>query len=366
MKKNEMASTAKLPQRPDEAIRPGLFRNDALPRVFPENEIGSRMSSNFIQIPDTATIKQAMSQLIRQAAEHDNISTLYLVDPSGRFQGSIDLKDLIIAREDTPLSSIMTASSPCLSVNAAVEDCLPLFREHPDDPLPVLDEAGRLLGVVPASALLELLGEELGDDYAKLGGLSSEEALSDPVLQSVKARLPWLCILLILGLGVSYAVGLFSAIAAQLPVLLCFQSLILDMAGNVGTQSLAVAIRVLMDPQLEHRHRTALVWKEARIGLVNGGTLAVLSFLAIGTYLWIAGDPPGFAFALSGCLGAALVLSMVVSSLSGTLIPIFFQRIGIDPAVASGPLITTVNDLVAVISYYGLSRLILLELLHLG
>ena len=138
------------------------------------------------------------------------------------------------------------------------------------------------------------------------------------------------------------------------------------MAGNVGTQSLAVAIRVLMDKQISGKQKAALVLKESRVGLANGMILGILSFLVIGGYLCLKGNAVTFAFAVSGCLGIAMVLAMLISSLSGTVIPIFFQKMGVDPAVASGPLITTVNDLVAVISYYGLAWLILLNLMKLG
>lgn len=196
--------------------------------------------------------------------------------------------------------------------------------------------------------------------------LSSEEDLSEPVFVSVKKRMPWLCVLLIMGLGVSAAVGLFESIVAQLPVIMCFQSLILDMAGNVGTQSLAVAIRVLMDTQIGPKQKAALIWKEVRIGLLNGSILGILSFAAIGCYLCMKGNQPLFAFAVSGCLGVAMILAMVVSSMTGTMIPLFFKKIGVDPAVASGPLITTINDLVAVVSYYGLAWVILLNILNLG
>lgn len=333
---------------------------------FAESEIGSRMSANFIEISDTATVKEAMSELVRQAAEHDNISDLYLVDAAKTFCGAIDLKDLIIAREDTPLAEITTVSYPYLYARAEVEEAVPFFKDYAEKSIPVLDDANRLIGVVTAQDFVEILGAELGEDYAKLAGLSAEEDLSEPLVQSVKKRMPWLCILLVLGMGVSAAVGLFESVVAQLPVIMCFQSLVLDMAGNVGTQSLAVAIRVLMDTQIGRRHKAALVWKEARVGLLNGGILGILSVLAIGVYLCVMGNTLFFSFAVSGCLGAAMLLAMVVSALSGTLIPIFFQYVGVDPAVASGPLITTINDLVAVFAYYGLSWVILLQLLHLG
>ena len=342
-------------------LEPAVRSDVKLLSSFEEEEIGSIMSTNYIAVSDHATVKQAMSELVRQAAENDNISTIYVVDGNETFYGAIDLKDLIIAREGTDLKEIMTCSYPYVYAHAAIEDCIPQLRDYSEDSVPVLDSDNRLIGVITAQDLVEVLDE----DYAKLAGLSAAEDLEEPVPLSVKKRLPWLFVLLAMGLGVSATVGLFESIVAQLPVIMCFQSLILDMAGNVGTQSLAVAIRVLMDKQVSGKQRLALILKESRVGLVNGLILGGLSFLVIGGYLVLTGNAPTFAFAVSGCLGAAMVLAMLISSLSGTIIPIFFQKIGVDPAVASGPLITTINDLVAVISYYGLSWLILINLLHL-
>ena len=174
---------------------------------------------------------------------------------------------------------------------------------------------------------------------------------------SIVKRLPWLLVLLGLGLVVSSVVGLFEAVAAGLTIIVAFQSLILDMAGNVGTQSLAVTIRVLMDDQCTGRQKLYLVAKEAKIGLCNGLILGCLSILFIGLYLLLVkGEAAHFAFSISLCAGAALALSMSLSSISGTTIPILFKGLGVDPAVASGPLITTVNDLIAVVTYYGLAE----------
>lgn len=333
---------------------------------FDEDEIGSVMSTNYIVVSDRASVKEAMSELVRQAADNDNISTIYVVDQHETFYGAIDLKDLIIAREGTDLTGIMTCSYPYIYARASIEDCIPQLMDYSEDSVPVLDNENKLIGVITASDLVEVVGDELNEDYAKLAGLSAEEDLEEPIRLSVKKRLPWLFVLLAMGLGVSATVGLFESIVAQLPVIMCFQSLILDMAGNVGTQSLAVAIRVLMDKQITGKQKAALILKESRVGLSNGLILGILSFIVIGVYLVIKGNAVSFAFAVSGCLGAAMVLAMLISSLSGTIIPIFFQKVGVDPAVASGPLITTVNDLVAVISYYGLAWLILLEIMHLG
>lgn len=333
---------------------------------FDEDVIGSRMSTNYIQISQGATVKEAMSLLVHQAAEHDNITTLYLVDEEGAFAGAMALKDLILAREGTSLTEISMESYPYVYANTPVEDCVPFLRDYGASSIPVLDEKNHLLGVITGQDVLELVDDAMGDDYAKLAGLSSEEDLEEKLVTSVKKRLPWLGILLVLGLGVSATVGLFESIVAQIPIIMCFQSLILDMAGNAGTQSLAVAIRVLMDDSLGRQNKAALVWKELRVGIVNGGILGLTSVGAIGVYLLLKGNTWVFAFGVSGCLGCAMVLAMGISSLSGTLIPVFFQKIGVDPAVASGPLITTVNDLVAVVSYYGLAWLVLLKWLNLG
>lgn len=341
-------------------LTPELRSEIRLLSSFEEDEIGSRMSTNYIEIPDTATVKIAMSELIRQAPENDNMSTLYVVDGNGTFCGAIDLKDLIIARRDTDLSDIIRVSYPYVYAKALIDDCLPSLIDYSEDSIPVLDEDNKLIGVVTAQDFMEVIDEELGEDYAKLAGLTAEEDLSESVLHSVKKRLPWLGILLLLGFFVSATVGLFESVVAQLPIIMSFQSLILGMAGNVGTQSLAVAIRVLMDSQIGKKHLMRLVWKETRVGILNGLLLGVLSFVAIGLYLMVSGNGATFAFSVSGCLGAAMVFAMLASSLSGTIIPILFKKLGVDPAVASGPLITTINDLVAVISYYGLTWLLLL------
>ena len=198
-------------------------------------------------------------------------------------------------------------------------------------------------------------------------GLTAEEDLKEPLRESLKKRLPWLLVLLGLGMVVSSVVGVFETVVSQLTIIMCFQSLILDMAGNVGTQSLAVTIRVLMDESLTGKQKAELVWKEMTIGFSNGLILGKLSFIVIGLYIALfKGKTFMFAYAVSGCIGIALVVAMVISGAVGTCIPLFFKKINVDPAVASGPLITTINDLVAVVTYYGLSWIFLIEMLHLA
>ena len=214
---------------------------------------------------------------------------------------------------------------------------------------------------------MEVYDDEMGEDYARLGGLTAEEDLNEPLIDSVKKRLPWLVILLFLGLVVSTVVGLFETVVAQLTIIMAFQSLILDMSGNVGTQSLAVTIRVLMDERLTGKQKMTLVGKEMAVGGLNGLVIGVFSLVGIGAYLFFFKHQPAhIAIAISSCIGFSLMLSMVISSLVGTVTPIFFKKVGVDPAAASGPLITTINDLVGVVSYYGLTWILLLEILKIS
>jgi len=334
---------------------------------YDEEEIGSCMTTNYICIPEDLTIKQAMSELVKQAGENDNIMTIYVVDEKGVFAGAIDLKDLIRARENTHLEDLVLKSYPYVTDHEKIDDCMDRILDYAEDSIPVLSEDKKILGVITSEDLIEMVDNEMGEDYAKLAGLTAEEDLKEPTLQSMKKRLPWLIILLFLGMAVSSVVGLFENVVAVLPIVICFQSLVLDMAGNVGTQSLAVTIRVLMDKEITARKKLGLVCKEMRVGLFSGLILGSLSVLFVGAYIMLGkGYPAQYAFAVSVCIGAALLLAMFISSAVGTLIPMFFKRIGVDPAVASGPLITTVNDLVAVVTYYGLSWLLLLQVLHLG
>ena len=334
---------------------------------YDEDEIGSMMTTNFVAIRKDLSIRQAMRELVTQAGENDNISTVYVVDDADKFYGAIDLKDLIIARETDELNSIISTSYPYVTDHEKIDNCIETIKDYAEDSLPVLTDNGKLIGILTAQDIVEAVDDELGEDYAKLAGLTAEEDLKEPLKESMKKRMPWLLILLALGMVVSSVVGMFETVVTQLPIIMCFQSLILDMAGNVGTQSLAVTIRVLMDESLTGKQKAELVFKEMRIGLCNGGLLGLMSFVLIGLYIFaIKGKTLAFSYAVSACIGVALLLAMLISSAVGTCIPLLFKKIKVDPAVASGPLITTINDLVAVVSYYGLSWLFLIEFFHMA
>ncbi len=333
---------------------------------YDEDEVGSYMSTNFILISRDLTIKEAMKSLVEQAADHDNITTMYVVDKEGRFYGALSLNDLIVARENDDLEDLIATAFPYVYAKEDISGCIEELKDYSEDTIPVLDNDNRVVGVVTSHDLVEIVDEEMGEDYAMFAGLTAEEDLNESLLQSMKKRVPWLIVLFVMGLGVSAVTGMFEHVMSELTLIVTFQSLTLDMSGNVGTQSLAVTLRVLADEPLSGRQKLYLVLKEMRVGMANGLLLGSFSFVCIGIYLCAAkGLPAMSAFAISGCIGLALLVAMTISSLTGTAIPLFFNKIKVDPAVASGPLITTVNDLVAVVTYYGLAWALLLNVLHI-
>ena len=334
----------------------------ALLNSYEEDEFGGYMSTNFIAISRDATVKSAMRALVEQAAENDNIHTIFVTD-AGRFYGAIELTALIVARSETSLEDLICTTFPFVNDKDSISDNVERLRGYSEDLIPVLSvKDGTLLGVITAKDLTEIVDAQRGDDYAKLAALSGEDEPDEPLLSSIKKRAPWLIVLLFMGLAVSAVVGLFEGVVAQLPMIVAFQSLILGMAGNVGTQSLAVTVRAIgTSEEFRIRKQLGTVFRETRVALLNGVVLGLISFLIVGVYLGAFGDYSfGFTLAVAGCVGGSMCFAMTVSGFTGAMIPITLYRFGVDPAVASGPLITTVNDLVAVVSYYGLALSLLL------
>ena len=344
------------------------FKKDViLLASFDEDEIGSRMTTNYIVIHDNLSVKEAMAELVRQASENDNISTIFVLDDADIFAGAIDLKELIIARKTTALSDLIMTSYPYVYGNESIDDCIEKLKDYSEDLIPVLDNQNQLLGVITSQSIIEVVDDALGEDYARLAGLTAEEDLEEPLKDSMRKRLPWLLILLVLGMVVASVIGAYEKVIAELTLIVAFQSVILDMAGNTGTQSLAVTIRVLMDENLTASQKVRHVFKEIRVGLCNGMVLGICSCLLVGIYIMVFKHyPPHVAFAVSACVGFSLFVAMMIAAGVGTLIPMFFSKIGVDPAVASGPLITTTNDLIAVVTYYSLAWVLLINVLKLS
>ena len=331
---------------------------------YEDNEFGSRMSTNFIVVKRSQTIKETMRTLISEAAENDNIYTIFVVNDDDSFYGVIDLKDLIVARSNVELESLIFNTFPFVYDKDIISENIERLRGYSENMIPVVSsETNKLLGVITSNDIIELVDEERSDDYAKLAALTSEQEPDESLFASMKKRVPWLVALLFMGLVVSAVVGVFEGVVAALPMIVSFQSLILGMAGNVGTQSLAVTVRALGNGEDTTFGKQLLtILKEIRVALLNGVVLGTIAFIIVSSYLFLfASYTAVFVFSAAGCVGLAMCFAMAISGLTGAAIPIALYRCGVDPAVASGPLITTINDLVAVLSYYGLAWALLLN-----
>ena len=347
-------------------MEPEATEDINLIRSYDDDKVGSMMTTNYVSIPGNASIKEAMRSLIEQAGENDNINTIYVYDSENKYYGAIELRDLIVARKDSNLEDIISTGYPCINANEKISDIIEDLKSYAEDSIPVVDDDRHLIGVITSTDIVEAVDDELGEDYAKLAGLTEEADINEKLSDSMRKRMPWLMLLLLLGMGVSAVVGIFEGVVERVAIIVSFQSLILGMAGNVGTQSLAVTIRVLMDGTISRKEKFAFVFKEMRVGASNGFLLGILAFGFVGMYLHLFKAAPWwYGFAVSGCVGASLLLAMVISSFVGASIPMLLQKLKFDPAVASGPLITTMNDLVAVVTYYSLANLFLIKMMGL-
>lgn len=335
--------------------------------AYDENLIGSKMSTNFVFVRNTDTIKEATKSVIEQAADNDNISTVYVVDAKdGTYYGATTLRDLIVARSNSNLDDITVTAYPYFYADEQTSECVEELKELSEDSIPILSKDNKILGVITGTELVDVVDEELSEDYAKFAGLTAEEDLHEPVFKSVKKRIPWLVILMALGLVVSTVVGLFDPIITAIPLIFSFQTMIFDMSGNSGTQSLSVTIRVITAEDLSFKEKLKFIFKELRVGLVNGLILCVIAFLFAALYLIVLKAQPVInGFAISGCIGLSILVAIIFSSLGGTLLPMLFKKIKIDPAVASGPMITTLNDLISAVVFYGLAYILIIQVFGL-
>ena len=339
---------------------------------YSEDEIGSYMSDNFITISKDSTIKSAMKQMIDMAGEHDNIYTLYVTD-NNKYYGAVSLRDLITARKDDSFEDLIKTGYPSFYDTDIMSECLEKIKDYSENSIPVISKDNEILGVLTTDSLVEATTDEFEEDYAKFAGLSEEEEMDESVGKSIKKRIPWLIILLFMGLLVSSVIGIFEGVITQVPIIVFFQSMVLGMAGNVGTQSLAVTIRNISNEDLKNdaKKQRKNILKELRIGTFNGLLIGLISFVFISVYLLItkANIHPETAFSIIDCaitagiIGVSMMLSIIISSVIGTVFPLLLSKMKIDPAVASGPFITTLNDISSVVIYYGLAYLLFFILL---
>lgn len=335
--------------------------------AYDDDSAGGIMTTEYIAIDSSLTIAETLRKIKEIGPRTEVIETIFVVDSAKRLIGTADLRDILIAKNDAKLTDIMDDNVITTTPEADQEEVATLVSKYDLKAIAVVNRKGAMLGIITVDDIIDVLVEEQDEDIIRLGGGTESEDIDEPIKDSMRKRLPWLMILLVLGMFVSSVVGRFEVVVAVLPIAMAFQSLILGMAGNAGTQSLAVTIRAIQDDSLTTVEKFKLIFKEMRVGLINGALLGMLAFVVIGLYLYLLkGRDIQTSFAISGCVALALVVAMMISSFVGSGIPMLFKKVGVDPAVASGPLITTVNDLVAVVSYYSLVWILLINVLKIG
>lgn len=330
---------------------------------YEKDQVGSLMTTNYVEVVTGDGVKGAMKKLVHQAKDNDNISTLMVLDHDNKFYGCLDLKDLICARDGEDLSSKVKTNYPYVYADTLIDDCINQLKDYAEDLIPVLDSNDRLLGVITSSDIVELVQNEAAEDYNRLAGLTKQEEEEEPIFGSIKKRIPWLALLLVLGLLVSSVISAFSDVIAGVTAAVLFQSVVFDMAGNGGTQSLAVTLtKITQNDDINKKRFGKMFIKEFTIGILNGLILGGISFAVVFGFLLIRHQPVVVdgVYSVYDCLliassvGVSLLVAISLSSILGLVLPILFKKIKVDPAVASGPMITTINDICSSCIYYTL------------
>jgi magnesium transporter len=323
---------------------------------FDDDMVGSIMNNNFVKINEEMTVKKAIKAVVDQAPV---VEYIYVVDKNNNLVGTLSLKELINkGNEKTVLiKDVMVGNLVYLYPTTDVEEAIELMKNYNFQLLPVINSDHKLIGIISFDDTVEAMNEESSADYAGLAGLTDVEISSDEtVFSSLKKRLPWLIILLFINLITSSIISGYEEELQTLTTLAIFMPLILNMAGNSSTQGLGVIIRLFATNQFKEKGQVLKhLIKELFTGMINGIIVGIGLFVLVLLFNVMKGtdfqEGLNFAFVISLSIG----LSLVIATLAGSLVPLFINSIKIDPAVASGPFITTINDIISLLIYFGLA-----------
>lgn len=337
---------------------------DALTK-YEEDTAGAIMNTHFIWFPAGIDIKVAMKTIVQEAPKVETINTSFVVDSGGRLLGTINLKKLIVTKSPCIIDRIMNTNFQWANVEQDVEEVVKTIKDYDVYELPVL-ENGILKGIITMDDAADALIEEAEEDYAKFAGLTEEEETNESVFKSIKKRLPWLSILLIVDIFVTIIISRFEYLFAidSMTILVIFQPMILGLAGNCGTQSLAVTIRKISSNQLDSQKTIIThIGRELSLGFITGFVLGIISFILTLLVLLLKQNNSQNMFVLAAVVSVAIFISITVANTIGSLIPVVLYKFGVDPAVASGPFITTINDISSITIYFTLATLLIYNFL---
>jgi magnesium transporter len=341
-----------------------IKRQEALAHIdllmkFPERTAGSLMHPEFVKLGPKLTAKQALNLLhaIARPNEKEHLYALFVTDDQGKALGSLTLQDLLSAPEDGKLSEIMT-SVEAIKVKPQTdqETVSNLFSKYDLAAVPVVDDTGRLMGVLTVKDIISVVKQEATEDIAKMAGTRAGDVQEHSVFKIVRFRMPWLVVTVFGGLLISAIIKFFEPTLAKVIALASFSPLIAGMGGNVGSQSATIMVRSLALGHLNGFQRVRTIFRELRVGLVMG---VIYGALLGGVAYLLYGAQYGMHF--SAVVAAGMCVSMTVAATMGAVGPLFFERIGVDPATATGPLITTTTDIISNFTYFGLATLLLMR-----
>ena len=322
--------------------------------AFPEYSAGRLMQREVVMAPEHWTVGDAIDRM--RAAEEDQLPKQFyhivLVDPRLHPVGNVTLGKLLRSRRDVPLRDLVEETFQVIPAKQPESDVAYAFNQYHLISAPVVDDEGRLIGAITIDDAMAVLDEEHEEDILRLAGVGEESALSDNVSVTTKQRLPWLMVNLITSILASLVIAQFDAAIAQIVALAVLMPIVASMGGNAGTQSLTVAVRALATKDLTGANVWRVIRREVLVGLINGVVFAVV--MGIVGMIWFGSPALGYVIA------AAMVINMVVAGLAGTVIPVILDRVGIDPALASGAFVTTVTDVVGFFAFLGLAAIVLL------
>ncbi|MDF0212794.1 magnesium transporter [Staphylococcus pseudintermedius] len=314
---------------------------------YDEDTAGGIMTTEYISLTINTPVHEALMRVKDQAPDAETIYVIFVVDEDKKLVGVISLRDLIIAENDAYIEDIM--SERVISANVAddQEDVAQTMRDYDFIAMPVVDYQNHLLGIITIDDIVDVMDEEASEDYSRLAGVSDIDSTDDTIFQTALKRLPWLLILTVLGMITASILGSFEETLEKLALLAAFIPIISGMSGNSGTQSLAVSVRNISTGDIKEKSKIKLALRESGSGFLTGITCAVSLSLII---MLLYGQPY-----LALIVGTSLTIAMTVGTTIGSVIPLVINRLGIDPAVASGPFITTINDIVSMLIYFGLA-----------
>jgi magnesium transporter len=324
---------------------------DAIERrlLYPENSAGRRMQTEFITVPPDWTVGQAIDYMRDTPDLPDRFYEIYAVDQAKHWQGAVSLDALLRARRPVPLADLIDEDRRRVSVLDDQEEVARMFGKYNLVAAPVVDTTDRLVGVITIDDVVDVIEEEADEDLKALGGVTSDEELSDSVWTIARGRFNWLLVNLATAFLASSVLGLFEGQLEKMVALAVLAPIVASQGGNAATQTMTVAVRALATRDLGSNNAFRVVMREGLVGLVNGLAFAVITGIAAVAWFRISG--------LGIVIGLAIVCNLVAGALGGILIPMVLDRVKVDPAVASGTFVTTITDVVGFFSFLGIATL---------